>query len=137
MRMIAVVAIAYSLMGCALVPVPQALSPRDVNERAVELDGRPVIVKGFLNVGEGRHSITTYRNFIADFQDYLEDGGRDFSKFNIECLTLINFGNLDRKDNQNYIVVTGVVVANYNDGSVVDLGACGGAAALDLAPSPR
>lgn len=135
MRAISAIALVFLVQGCASVDGSLHLTPREVNEQAAELHGRHVTVHGFLNIGGPNHSITNSRNFISEFQAYLEDGGRDFSAYNMNCLTLLSYGGLDHRRDQTHIILEGVIDANYNDGSVVDLGACGGPAALDLAPS--
>lgn len=114
------------ISGCASVDGP-LLTPTEVRKNANELDGEKVRVLGYLHLGTNGRSVFPSKERFQAYRLSIESTGSLAKEFEHDCLTLINADKLWDHRNQidgSIIEFQGTVVANYLDGSVLDLQAC-------------
>ena len=127
-------AIGSVLCGCGTRPTDgnfaDYLTPQDLNAAPDLYDGKEVLVRGYVMIGTNARSLAQSKHAVKEFARALDKNAPDsvIAKYDNDCLTLLpsgvvmeHRGILDKRT----LTFKGVFLKNYNDGTVVDLQACG------------
>ena len=121
------------LAGCADEPLKKAavLSPSVLNTNHSYYNGKTVLVRGYVTLGQEDHTIYESSDLDAEAARRWESGDKNFNALSFEwaryCLTIANPKILyDHQDsfNKTTITIKGRFVEDYLTPEKVDLGAC-------------